>query len=136
MKEKLLLGVVLLENIPAQTGNREICQFFSHIANVTPVAVFQEESRAVMRRFCWVKGKNPFAVPAAPQGYRNRRPQMAHAFDGLFLPCAAGELLQVNFPGLLRPGFNNGLEKQLQGEKWIQNRMRQNRRGGSTKGFP
>ena len=62
MDDKLQLGVVLVEDIPAHMADSEICQFFHHVDNVTSVSVVQKESRADLGRFCWVRVKNPFAT--------------------------------------------------------------------------
>jgi hypothetical protein len=72
MDDKLRLGVVLVEDIASQVADSEICQFFSHIDNVTAVSVIQADNGVSGRRFCWVSVKNPFDTVANSKVWKSR----------------------------------------------------------------
>jgi hypothetical protein len=91
MDDKLRLGVVLVEDIASQVADSEICQFFSHIENVTAVSVIQADNGFSGRRFCWVSVKNPFETVAKLKGME-----------------IAGRRLHMRLMGYLYPAQQDG----------------------------
>ncbi|MBU4261477.1 MAG: hypothetical protein KKC76_06290 [Proteobacteria bacterium] len=138
MEEKQQLGVVLVEDIPAEMADSEICQFFSHIDNVASVSVVQDENPAALRRFCWVKVKHPFATLAVLRDMKMAGRSLPMRLMGYLYPALPGEVMPVNIPTFgycsSTDGGNTMVKEKLKGGKWAQNRMRQNRRGASTSG--